>query len=94
MIGYQNNGKFLAICSFSNVMIQATTTTTPQLASLHGLPSNWANKCYKIGEKNARSLRAFGPWISKKSPKRLSGPLGPDCQDSLGPLGFGSINKG
>ena len=25
--------------------------TTPQLASLHGLPPNWARKCYKTGEK-------------------------------------------
>ena len=24
--------------------------TTPQLASLHGVPPNWAKKCYKTGE--------------------------------------------
>ena len=28
--------------------------TTPQLASLHGLPPNWAKKCYKTGEKKPR----------------------------------------
>ena len=28
--------------------------TTPQLASLHGLPPNWAKKCYITGGKNAK----------------------------------------
>ena len=29
---------------------------TPQLASLHGLPPNWAKKCYKTGEKTPQKF--------------------------------------
>ena len=33
---------------------QGKTSQQPQLASLHGLPPNWAKKCYKTGEKTPK----------------------------------------
>ena len=40
--------------------------TTPQLASLHGLASNWAKNCYKTGEKNAK--RTNGTYFARPHP--------------------------
>ena len=37
-----------------NALKTRENVTTPQLASLHGLPPNSPNKCYKTGEKNAK----------------------------------------
>ena len=34
--------------------LQGPNVTTPQLATLHGLASNWAKNCYKIGGRNAK----------------------------------------
>ena len=37
--------------------------TTPQLASLHGFPPNWAKKCYKTWEKNTK--RTNGTYFAR-----------------------------
>ena len=43
--------------------------TTPQLASLHGLPLNWAKKCFKTGEKNTK--RTNGTYFARRPPPHL-----------------------
>ena len=47
----------------SNANKTRENVTTPQMASLHGLASNWAKNCYKTGEKNAK--RTNGTYFAR-----------------------------